>query len=61
LELRLKVDNQEAKVLTDQIHNLDKTRLGAKIGELTTEQMTEVMKKLSNLIVFSPKKLKTKF
>ena len=61
MELRLKVDNQEAKVLTDQIHNLDKTRLGAKIGELTTEQMTEVMKKLSNLIVFSPKKLKTKF
>jgi mRNA-degrading endonuclease toxin of MazEF toxin-antitoxin module len=59
-EVRVKVDNQEGKVMTDQIHNIDKQRLEKKIGELSTKQMTEIMKKLGTLINFFPEKTKAK-
>jgi mRNA-degrading endonuclease toxin of MazEF toxin-antitoxin module len=59
-EVRVKVVNQEGKVMTDQIHNIDKQRLEKKIGELSTKQMSEIMKKLGNLINFFPEKIKAK-
>lgn len=58
-EVRVKVDNKEGKVMTDQIHNLDKQRLKEKIGELSSEKMKEVMKKLKKLINFFSEKFKT--
>ena len=59
-EIKVKVDNQGGKIMTDQVHNIDKKRLEKKIGELSTEQMTEIMKKLGALINFFPEKLKAK-
>jgi len=59
-EVKVRVDNQEGKIMTDQIHNIDKQRLEKKIGELSIEQMTEIMKKLGALINFFPEKLKAK-
>ena len=59
-EVKVRVDNQEGKIMTDQIHNIDKQRLAKKIGELSIEQMTEIMKKLGALINFFPEKLKAK-
>lgn len=59
-EVRVRVDSQEGKILTDQIHNIDKERLKEKIGELSNEKMFEVMKKLRMLINFFPEKIKAK-
>ena len=59
-EVRIKVDNQEGKVMTDQVHNIDKQRLDKKVGELSPELMTEIMKQLGMLINFFPEKLKAK-
>ncbi|KLL04280.1 MAG: hypothetical protein MRERV_25c040, partial [Mycoplasmataceae bacterium RV_VA103A] len=56
----VKVDNKEGKVMTDQIHNIDKQRLKEKIGELSEEKLIEVMKKLRMLINFFPEKIKSK-
>lgn len=53
-EVRVKVNNQEGKVMTDQIHNIDKQRLEKKIGELSLAEMKEVMKKLGMLVNFFP-------
>jgi mRNA-degrading endonuclease toxin of MazEF toxin-antitoxin module len=58
--VRVKVSNQEGKVMTDQIHNINKQRLKEKIGELSSEKMVEVMKKLRMLINFFPEKVKAK-
>jgi mRNA-degrading endonuclease toxin of MazEF toxin-antitoxin module len=55
-EVRVRVNNQEGKILTDQIHNIDKQRLEEKIDELSSEKITEVMKKLRMLINFFPEK-----
>ncbi|CAG8489707.1 13538_t:CDS:2 [Gigaspora margarita] len=54
------VDNKEGKVMTDQIHNIDKQRLKEKIGELSTEQMAEIIKQLRMLINLFPDKIKAK-
>jgi mRNA interferase MazF len=59
-EVRVRVGSQEGKIMTDQIHNLDKQRLKEKVGELSSEKMTEVMKKLGMLINFFPEKAKAK-
>ena len=59
-EVRVKVDNQEGKVMTDQIHNIDKQRLREKRGELPPEIMTEIMKQLRMLINIFPEKVKAK-
>ena len=59
-EARVKVDNQEGKIMTDQVHNIDKQRLEEKIGELSEEKLVEVMKKLRMLINFSSEKRKAK-
>ena len=59
-EVRVKVDSQEGKVMTDQIHNIDKQRLKEKIGELPPKKMTEIVKQLEMLINFFPEKLKAK-
>ena len=59
-EVRARVNNQEGKVMTDQIHNIDKQRLDKKIGELSNEQMTEITKQLGMLINFFPDKIKAK-
>lgn len=59
-EARIKVGNQEGKIMTDQIHNIDKRRLKEKVGKLSSEKMVEVMKKLGMLINFFPEKVKTK-
>jgi mRNA-degrading endonuclease toxin of MazEF toxin-antitoxin module len=59
-ELRVRVDNQAGKIMTDQIHNIDKRRFQKKIGELTPKQMEEVMKKLRILITFFPTQIKAK-
>ena len=59
-EVRVKVDNKEGKVMTDQIHNIDKQRLKEKIGELSTEQMAEIIKQLRMLINLFPDKIKAK-
>jgi mRNA-degrading endonuclease toxin of MazEF toxin-antitoxin module len=59
-EVKVRVDNQEGKVMTDQIHNIDKQRLDKKIGELSNEQMNEIVKQLGMLINFFPNKMKAK-
>jgi mRNA-degrading endonuclease toxin of MazEF toxin-antitoxin module len=46
--------------MTDQIHNIDKQRLEKKIGELSSEKMTEIVKQLGMLINFFPRKIKAK-
>jgi mRNA-degrading endonuclease toxin of MazEF toxin-antitoxin module len=53
-EVRVKVGHQEGKVMTDQIHNIDKQRLEKKIGELSLAEMEEVMKQLRMLVNFFP-------
>jgi len=58
--VRVKVDNQEGKVMTDQIHNIDKQRLREKRGELPPETMAEIMKQLRMLINIFPEKVKAK-
>ena len=59
-EVRIKVANQEGKILTDQIHNIDKQRLKKKIGELSNEKMELVMKQLRMLINLFPERIKAK-
>jgi mRNA-degrading endonuclease toxin of MazEF toxin-antitoxin module len=58
--VRVRINNQEGKVMTDQIHNIDKQRLKEKIGELSPEIMTEIMKQLRKLINFFPEPIKAK-
>ena len=53
-EVKVRVGNQAGKVMTDQMHNVDKQRLKEKIGELPPEIMAEIMKKLRMLINFFP-------
>src|SRR4051794_20174009 len=40
-EVQVSLDNKEGKVMTDQIHNIDKQRLEKKIGELSEEKLIE--------------------
>ena len=53
-EIRVRVANQEGKVITDQIHSIDQQRLEKKMGELSPAIMFEVMKQLRNLLNFFP-------
>lgn len=53
-EVKARVSNQEGKVMTDQIHNIDKQRLKEKIGELPPKTMAEIMKQLRMLINLFP-------
>jgi mRNA-degrading endonuclease toxin of MazEF toxin-antitoxin module len=59
-EVKVRVDNKEGKVMTDQIHNIDKQRLKEKIGELSPEIMNEIMRQLRMLIDLFPNKIKPK-
>lgn len=59
-EVRVRVDNQEGKIMTDQIHNIDKQRLKEKIGELPPDKIKEVLEKLRDIITFFPEKIKSK-
>ena len=54
-EIRVKVGNQEGKIMVDQVHSLDKERLGEKVADLSSELLEKVMVNLKKLMVFKDK------
>lgn len=54
-EVRVKVGNKEGKIKTDQVHSLDKERLGDKIADLPSELLEKVMVNLKKLMIFKDK------
>lgn len=54
-EVRVRVGNQEGKIMTDQIHSLDKERLGDKMADLPAELLEKVMINLKKLMIFRDK------
>jgi mRNA-degrading endonuclease toxin of MazEF toxin-antitoxin module len=51
----VRVGNQEGKIMTDQIHSLDRERLGDKIADLPAELLEKVMINLKKLMIFRDK------
>ncbi|CAG8543692.1 6948_t:CDS:2 [Cetraspora pellucida] len=42
-EVEIEVENKQGKILTDQIYTVDKSRLGRKMGVLSTEQLKKLV------------------
>ena len=51
-EVRVKVGSQEGKIVVNQVHSIDKERLGDKIVDLPNELLEKVMVNLKELMIF---------
>ena len=54
-EIRIKVGNQEGKIMVDQVHSIDKERLDDKLADLPSELLEKVMTNLKELMIFKDK------
>ena len=54
-KVRVKVGNQEGKIMVDQVHSLDKERLGEKVAVLPNELLEKVMVNFKKLVSFKDK------
>ena len=53
--MKARVGNQEGKIMVDQVHSLDKERLGDKLADLPGELLEKVTINLKELMIFKDK------